>query len=219
MPIDRDHAVRTALRLLDEEGLDRLSLRRIAAELDVRAPALYWHFENKRALLDHMADLILTPALPRLAGPAEPERWPDWLRTTAEVLRSALMAHPDGPRVALGANLGRAVALGMFVERTVEVLHGAGFGLRDASRAGGSFIWFVVGRTVEEQALPDLDEEMLARASARFPVLGRAMSEREATGDTQEAAFRYSVDIMITGLVTLSGRSAGDDQGMRSKPR
>jgi Tetracyclin repressor-like, C-terminal domain len=40
------------------------------------------------------------------------------------------------------------------VERTIEVLHQAGFGLADASRAAASFIWFVVGRTVEEQTLP-----------------------------------------------------------------
>lgn len=200
MAIDREHAVRTALRLLDEEGLDKLSLRRIAGELDVRAPALYWHFESKRALLDHMADLILTPALPLLDGPAEIDRWPDWLFNTAHVLRTALLAHTDGPRIALGANLGRAYALGMFVERTVAVLHAAGFNLTDASRAAGSFIWFVVGRTVEEQALPDLDERTLEHVRTIFPTLARAMKERGTNGDTQEAAFHYSVGLMVTGL-------------------
>jgi TetR/AcrR family tetracycline transcriptional repressor len=59
----------------------------------------------------------------------------------------------DGARLTLGADLSRATALFRFVERTIEVLHHAGFGLADASRAAASFIWFVVGRTVEEQAL------------------------------------------------------------------
>ena len=53
--LDREHVVRVALRLLDEAGLDGLTLRRLAAELDVKAPALYWHFANKQDLLDHMA--------------------------------------------------------------------------------------------------------------------------------------------------------------------
>ncbi len=203
MGIDRDHAVRTALRLLDAEGLDKLSVRRIAAELGAQAPALYWHFENKRALLDHVADLMLAPVVPELAGPAEPEAWPQWLAHTAEVLRSALLLHPDGPRVALGADLSRAVALGMFVENTTRVLHEAGFGLRDASRAAGSFIWFVVGRTVEEQSLPLLGPAELDHARSLFPTLGMAMIERQVIGDSQEAAFRFSVDIMVTGLRAL----------------
>ncbi|MEV0406370.1 TetR/AcrR family transcriptional regulator C-terminal domain-containing protein [Actinoallomurus sp. NPDC050550] len=213
MAIDRDHAVRTALRILDAEGLDKLSLRRIATELDVRAPALYWHFANKRALLDHMADVILAPAVPALAGPAHPDEWPQWLLRTAELLRSTLLAHTDGARVALGANLIRAVALGMFVERTAQVLHAAGFSLRDASRAAGSFTWFVVGRTVEEQALPELDATEIEQAQRLFPTVARGVAERQATGDTQEEAFRYSVQIMIAGLRTLRREAAENSPG------
>ncbi|GAB3987139.1 TetR/AcrR family transcriptional regulator [Actinoallomurus acanthiterrae] len=210
MAIDRDHAVRTALRLLDAEGLDKLSLRRIAAELDVRAPALYWHFANKRALLDHMADVILAPAVPALAGPAHPDEWPQWLLRTAELLRSTLLAHTDGARIALGANLIRAVALGMFVERTAQVLHAAGFTLRDASRAAGSFTWFVVGRTVEEQALPELDAADVEQARRLFPTIAHGATERQATDDNQEEAFRFSVQIMIAGLRAIRGDDAGE---------
>ncbi|SCD86552.1 transcriptional regulator, TetR family, partial [Streptomyces sp. SolWspMP-sol7th] len=53
--LDRAQVVDTALRLLNEVGLDRLSLRLIAGELEVKAPALYWHFRDKRELLDEMA--------------------------------------------------------------------------------------------------------------------------------------------------------------------
>ena len=198
MALDRTHVITTALRLLDEDGLDKLTLRRLATELDVRAPALYWHFEHKRALLDHLADRILTPVLPRIEGPGRAEDWPGWLANTATVLRTALLGHVDGPRLALGAHLGRARALGLFVERTVAVLHDAGFTLTEASRAGGSFIWFVVGRTVEEQALPELTPELLAFTAENFPTLSRAMTER--TGETQDDAFAYSVGIFISGL-------------------
>lgn len=134
-------------------------------------------------------------------------------------VRSALLAHPDGPRVALGADLSRAHALGMFVERTTQVLHEAGFGLVDASRAAGSFIWFVVGRTVEEQALPDLDDPAVHHVTGLFPTLGRAMAERRAAGDSQDDAFGFSVDIMITGLRTLRPRAPAPPDGAQDADR
>lgn len=200
MAIDPDLVVRTALRLLDEDGLDRLSLRRLAAELQVKAPALYWHFESKRALMDHMADALLAPALPELDGPADPADWPAWMARTAGVLRSQLLAHPDGAQLALGVNLSRAPALRRFVERTIEVLHGAGFGLADASRAAATFIWFVVGRTVEEQTLPD--PATIPRDNAGSSILSRAMAERTAPDD-QDVSFRFGVRIMIAGMQAL----------------
>src|SRR5579884_1834057 len=157
MGIDRDHAVSTALRLLDEDGLDKLSLRRIAGELGVQAPALYWHFDNKRALLDHITDLMIAPALAELDAPDDPAEWAQWLTRTAHVLRRTLLAHRDGPRVALGANLGRAVSLGLIIDRSTAVLHAAGFDLVESSRAAGAFIAFVLGRTAEEDALTQID--------------------------------------------------------------
>jgi TetR/AcrR family tetracycline transcriptional repressor len=198
VPIDPDLVVRTALRMLDEDGLERLTLRRLAAELGVKAPALYWHFANKRALLDGMADAVLAPAVPELAGPVEPGGWPRWLEHTADVLRARLLAHPDGAALALGADLSRAPALLHFVERTIEVLHGAGLGLADASRAAGAFIWFVVGRTVEEQALPD-PAAVRRVADAGPSILLRAMAERTAPDD-RDVSFRLAVRIMIAGL-------------------
>jgi TetR/AcrR family tetracycline transcriptional repressor len=201
VPIDQDLVVRTALRMLDEDGLERLTLRRLATELDVKAPALYWHFASKRALLDRMADAVLAPAVPELAGPADPDGWPQWLEHTADVLRARLLAHPDGASLALGADLSRAGALLRFVERTIEVLHGAGFGLADASRAAASFVWFVVGRTVEEQALPD-PAAMHRLAEAGPSILIRAMAERTAPDD-RDASFRFGVRIMVAGLQSV----------------
>src|SRR5262245_2737761 len=183
--------------MLDADGLERLSLRRLAAELDVKAPALYWHFANKRALLDHMADVVLAPVLPELDGPEDPAEWPAWLTHTADLLRQRLLEHPDGAQLALGADLTRATALRHVVERTIEVLHHAGFGLADASRAAATFIWFVVGRTVEEQTLPD--REAIQRQTKTSSILSRAMAERTAPND-QEISFRLGVQILIEGM-------------------
>ncbi|GAA3141838.1 TetR/AcrR family transcriptional regulator C-terminal domain-containing protein [Nonomuraea roseoviolacea] len=208
MPIDKEVAARTALRLLEEDGLDKLTVRRVASALDVRAPALYWHFADKRALLDQIVDVMLTPAAGELSRPAGGEPWWEWLERSLGALRRALLAHRDGARVAAGADLTRAVALGTFAERITEVLHGAGFGLADASRAAGALVHFVVGRALEEQSRPAPEEE--ARAVARdgfpFPVLAAALRERHEAGITPEEDFGYSLTIMLTGLRALRDR-------------
>ena len=204
MAIDRHQVVETALRLLDQDGLDKLSLRRLAAELGVQAPALYWHFPSKRALLDHMTDAMLAPLLPRLTITDDPEHWPDWLRRMTGLLRDALLAHPDGAAVAQGAGLHRATAFTTFVERTIEVLHqAAGLSLADASRAAGALTQLVIGRTVEEQAVTDITPEEFAALRRGFPALTAAMTQR-AQADDADASFRFAVEIMIQGLRAMS---------------
>src|SRR5690242_16760864 len=103
MPIEVRDAVRVALRLLEADGLDKLTVRRLASELGVKAPALYWHFSSKRALLDHVTDVIVAPVVAALPPADVP--WLRWLEEAATALRAALLAHRDGARVAIGADL------------------------------------------------------------------------------------------------------------------
>ncbi len=90
---DRDAVARRALSLLDEVGLADLSMRRIAAALDVQPSALYWHFASKQDLLAELSDRI-TAALP-LDGDG------DDVVTTARRLRDALFAYRDGAELVL----------------------------------------------------------------------------------------------------------------------
>jgi TetR/AcrR family tetracycline transcriptional repressor len=203
MPVDRDGAVRVALRLLDADGLDKLTLRRIATELGVQAPALYWHFASKRALLDHVTDAMVAPHLDAVPPPAPDQPWDAWLATLAAALRRALLAHRDGARVASGAGLVGAAGLGQFVERTTAALHAAGFPAPQAVRAAGALMAFVIGRTVEEQTLPADEAGAVALLATRMPTVARALRESAARGDTQDDAFTYSLTIFLTGLRTL----------------
>lgn len=88
---DRESVARAALYLLDEVGLADLSMRRIAARLDVQPSALYWHFSSKQELLAELADRI-TAGIP--ASPAG-------VLTTARTIRDALFAHRDGAELVL----------------------------------------------------------------------------------------------------------------------
>ncbi|MFI5615126.1 TetR/AcrR family transcriptional regulator C-terminal domain-containing protein [Amycolatopsis sp. NPDC051903] len=196
MPIDVRDAVRTALALVEADGLDKLTLRRLATELGVKAPALYWHFSSKRTLLDHLADAVVAPVVTGL--PPEGTPWLKWLEAAGLALHSALLGHRDGPRIALGADLRVARALGEFAERTVGVLHHAGFPLADATRAAGVFVHFVLGRAVEDQAWPDRAEA--PDPAIPFPLLARGLAERHAAGATVTDDFRYALGIMLAGL-------------------
>ncbi|CAM5248852.1 TetR/AcrR family transcriptional regulator OS=Streptomyces tendae OX=1932 GN=GUR47_16425 PE=4 SV=1 [Streptomyces tendae] len=92
----------TALRLLNEVGLDGLTLRAIAKELDVKAPALYWHFKDKQALLDEMAtEMYRRMVAGRRLDPAD--TWRERLRKANRGLRDALLGYRDGAKVYSGS--------------------------------------------------------------------------------------------------------------------
>ena len=110
--IQPDAVIKAALEILDAEGLENVTLRRIAAKLNVQAPALYWHFKDKQDITDDMAQAILTNAkLDNFTAPADINNWPTWLADLMHCLRNALIAHRDGGRVVAGATYGRAYTL------------------------------------------------------------------------------------------------------------
>jgi TetR/AcrR family tetracycline transcriptional repressor len=202
VPIEVADAVRVALGLLEDEGLDKLTVRRLATELGVKAPALYWHFSGKRALLDHLTDTMVAPVV---AGLPDGGPWLKWLEDAAFALHTALLAHRDGARVALGADLRTARALGDFAERAVGVLHDAGFPIGDATRAAGVLVHFVLGRAVEDQTRlpPEEEAAVVAGESFPFPLMARGLRAR--AGSTAEDDFRYALGIMLAGLRATLG--------------
>ncbi|MFG3717141.1 TetR family transcriptional regulator [Streptomyces massasporeus] len=84
MKINSEAIARTALRLLDDVGLDGLTMRLIAQDLGVRAPTLYWRIKNKQELLDAMATPVYVEAAERLEPPRDGSPWEDWLAERPE---------------------------------------------------------------------------------------------------------------------------------------
>lgn len=62
MALQRETVARAALHVLDEVGLEGLTMRRLAAYLEVQNPSLYWHFTNKQELINCMAELMIAEA-------------------------------------------------------------------------------------------------------------------------------------------------------------
>ncbi len=113
---DRDGVARVALALLDEVGLADLSMRRIAARLDVQPSALYWHFASKQALLAELADRITAGTPQENASVLD----------TARGIRDALFAYRDGAELVLSTY---ALRLGSSAAQTA---------VHDALVAGGA---------------------------------------------------------------------------------
>src|SRR2546429_7416367 len=93
--LDLELFVQAAIALLDEEGLDGLTTRRLAARLGVQSPALYWYVRDKDELLDLVADAICAPALePAAASTADPALgWRERLEAAMRGYRAVLRSH------------------------------------------------------------------------------------------------------------------------------
>ncbi|MFI6604015.1 TetR/AcrR family transcriptional regulator C-terminal domain-containing protein [Nonomuraea sp. NPDC050536] len=157
MTLDRDLIVRTALRLLDDVGLEKLSLRRLAKELDVHATALYWHFASKQELLDAMGRAMVQQVVAE--GPL-PRTWQEWLAHLARAQRQAVRSHRDGALLMMTARP-TAEHQVEYLDQLVGRLLEAGFTAESAAAAFIAVSNFAIGAAFAEQQGRDLGEEAL----------------------------------------------------------
>jgi len=172
--------IQAALELLNEEGLNNLSLRKLASRLDMQAPALYWHFKSKEVLIDYMAEAILRKEFADLTPRQDDEPWQEWLVATCTRLRNAMRAYRDGARVVAGAHLFPAVTLMYLFEISMESLVSSGLESRKANLIMSTAVHFVFGRVIEEQSSPSpeqIENFMHSDMLKRFPNMGQSIDE------------------------------------------
>jgi TetR/AcrR family tetracycline transcriptional repressor len=165
--LDRDQVVRAALKLLDDEGRDGVSTRRLAEKLGISGPSLYWHFKNKRELFDHMAEAMLADALPAGDALMSDVSWQEWLVQSARAIRRAMLSHRDGASVIAGARpTGEHPSLDLpaMVERLVQ----DGFDERDARYVLRALTRYVLGAAVTEQSALEREGVKLSETSFEF---------------------------------------------------
>ena len=144
--------VQAALDLLDEAGMDGLTVRALASRLGVQAPALYWHVRNKQALFDEMATQVWRRIGDVMAGLPADLPWREVLTTYAATVRRELLGHRDGAKAFSGTTLTDPVVIRR-QEVTFESLVRQGFALEDAARGLVLLHDFTIGFCVEEQAV------------------------------------------------------------------
>ncbi|MFI0168803.1 TetR/AcrR family transcriptional regulator C-terminal domain-containing protein [Streptomyces sp. NPDC017095] len=202
-PLDRERVADTALRLLNEVGLDGLTLRAIAKELDVKAPALYWHFRDKQALLDEMATQMYRRMVAgTVLDPAD--TWRERLLAMSHGLRTALLGYRDGAKVFSGSRFtgtDHAPAL----EANLRLLTEAGFTLVQAVDAGRTVNAYTIGFVIEEQGVRPLpgepregfDIEERARRMADFPLAAEA---GRLLFDDYDRQFEEGLALVVAGI-------------------
>ncbi|MEU9011267.1 TetR/AcrR family transcriptional regulator C-terminal domain-containing protein [Streptomyces sp. NPDC048479] len=203
--LDPDRTIATALDLLNEAGLDALTMRRLAEAMGVQAGALYRYFATKQDLLTAMAERMLADrdtAAPEGAG----QGWDEELAGLARALRAALLRHRDGARVFAGTYSTGVNTLG-FAEALIGTLREAGFNSGDAAQAMLAVVSFTLGHTLEEQAAlsgeAPADPERLRQAvtESAFPHLTAAVP---VIADADfNAHFEFGLRLLVDGLRAL----------------
>lgn len=169
--------------------MDGLSTRRLAGELGVKGPSLYWHFKNMRELFDLMAEALLETALP--APDAFPGDWPAWLADGARGIRRAALSRRDGARLLAAATpSGRNTVLRF--QAMVGRLQSEGFRWREASGALMGLGRYAIGWALYEQ------QTLVRPASA-------------------EETFEFGLQAMIAGLA-LKVPAASQPRGLHLRP-
>lgn len=204
--LTRQTLIETALRLLDEVGLDGLTVRRLATELGVKSPALYWHVRSKQELLDGMADAMILAA--GMGPPRDGESWQDWLIRRSRAYRESLLAHRDGARVVANAGWLSPATIRMFDEELTAMV-GRGFTPALALRTITALSRYVSGFVLQEQAdrraraeqpadqLATLAELLEGGTSATLLV-----AIREAGGTANDDAFDHGLRALVYGTST-----------------
>jgi TetR/AcrR family tetracycline transcriptional repressor len=207
LALDRQRIVAEAVALLDAEGLDGVTTRKLAARLGVRSPTLYWHLPNKAALVTAIADAILDQEFGDMSPPAPEQPWQDWLSGLAGRLRRALLAHPDGARIISASQLSRTMSA--ISELAMSTLVARGIPLRQARVIVLTVERFTVGHVLEEQAArPDaeaLKDFDMATFAQQHPTVVAAIADYFQPGRTVDDLFRDCLEVVIAGAAVRAG--------------
>jgi TetR/AcrR family transcriptional regulator, tetracycline repressor protein len=198
MPMEKSQIVQKALDILNRDGLDGVTLRRLANELKIKAASIYWHIPNKSELLDEMANAILDKHFNAFDFQNDERAWEEWLNTLAHELRAALLAYQDGARVVAGTHPNMGQVLLNLWDLTTRVLHNTGFSYGMAATITVTVINFTFGSVIEEQSsqLPEAGPKIQPGELPR--ALRSALEEWQ--NENNDMHFDTAVRMIINGV-------------------
>ncbi|WP_067703271.1 TetR/AcrR family transcriptional regulator [Nocardia jejuensis] len=219
-PITRAAVLETALRIVDQDGVDALSMRRLAEAVRRDPMVIYRHVPNKAAVLDGVAELVFD----QLRVDATDIDWMSQLRTVARDFRKLALDHPRVVTLLvtrpLATPLGlRPQAVLRPLEDILALLMRAGFAGPDALHIYRALFGFLYGHVLNElQEIvenPEETDDLLRLGLYRLPIgefpLLRALAPALATYDGA-AELERGLDILLTGLAANLPRHNGADE-------
>jgi TetR/AcrR family tetracycline transcriptional repressor len=208
--LTRERIVETALSLVDEQGMEALSMRRLAKELGVDPMAIYHHLPNKRALLSALIEKVFSEM--RLPVPEETGDWQERVRRWARAFRDVARAHSKlVPHLASYPEAAAEATL-----ESTEELYGAfetaGMSPRAIVGAVGVVVDYLNGFALAEASgalgEPDEQQEMLemldTRPRGELPVMRRTLEA--LSGEDLGTDFEFGLEVVLAGLEATTVR-------------
>jgi AcrR family transcriptional regulator len=202
-PLTAPRIIRAAMAIADREGLEALSMRRVAAELDATPMALYNHVAGKDELLDGIAGEMLKEID---LSALDPSDWAGAIKTGYGEFRRVLLAHPNLLQVMQRKT--NITPDGMRpIELSLSLLRSAGFGPEEALQAHWVLTGYTMGHVVWQQASPLFDkgggnemalEHHRSLPQDQFPCLHEVLPALERCD--MESAFQFGLDALIEGF-------------------
>lgn len=216
--LSRSAVVDRALAVADREGIEALTIRRLAAELGVTPMALYWHFRSKEELIAGLADRIWGEIRTDVDRGAP---WPDQLRYMLESLIEVLRTHSSASGLLLNSE-----KLGPShwdaTETTLDILRSAGFDPEHASEIAKAALWTGLTLVMSEPGFdPALTEqeradvqrrkqvELASLPPERYPRLVEAAIPMTSCTPNADFHYRLGADLFISGVRALAPASGG----------
>lgn len=211
----RGGILRSALRLVDEEGMGALSMRRLARELGVDPMAIYHHVPGKEALVAGLVEAVFSEM-----GGAAPEDggWRERVRGFARAYRELARAHPNLVLELVTDPGGAAAATLEATEALYEALAASGLAAHDVVRAADLVVDYVNGLVLAEVASPlgglddrrEMLERLVERPAEKTPTMARVLGE--LAGEDLPVDFEFGLDVILAGLdARLRGEAVAEN--------
>jgi AcrR family transcriptional regulator len=217
VPLTREAIVDAALRVLDAEGIEGLSMRRVGEELKVGAASIYWHVRNKDELLQLILERVIGEM--RLPEP-DPEHWKEQLHAYAYAVRDILNRHRDVARISMG-RIPSGPQIALMMEWLFTLLAPAGIPAQVIAYSSDMFALFVGAFAFEESLGPGsfggdippdeflemMKDYLRSLPADRFPYVTKTVDQIMSGG--REQRFEFGVDLLLRGLESYA-RQAPD---------
>jgi TetR/AcrR family transcriptional regulator, tetracycline repressor protein len=211
--LSKGAVVERALKMADADGLDTLTIRKLAQDLGVTPMALYWHFRSKDDLLEAMAEAVWAEIDVRV-DPSVP--WWVQLQAGLESLLKVLRAHRSAPELVQDHEKQNQAAL-RATEAALEILRSAGFNAPEAAEIARSTLWTGIMLVMSESGYhPEFSAEERAehqrQTEIRMAMLPAAQYPRlvecaaPMAGCEPEFHYRLGVELFIAGVRAVADR-------------
>jgi AcrR family transcriptional regulator len=202
-PLSEDAVLDAALAILRSEGLEAVTMRRVAAALDTGAASLYVYVSGREGLVKGMQDRII--ATVELEAP-DPSRWRTQLHALLARVYRALVAHPGIAETTMAEPPGTEATLRL-LENLLGILLAGSLDPQDAAWAADIFAMVVnyaaveadVRRADRQQQADEIYHTFTGLPRDRFPLI-TAHAAQLVAGDREER-FRVAIDVVIDGML------------------